>query len=94
LRAGDPSAPPVSGRGEPYTLEIFQRAQAEKKIFWSAASVVSEQRCLKMLRPRRCHSAKRQQAQRLLHGHVETRRGPRCAAKRIRTRTGAELTII
>jgi hypothetical protein len=33
LRAGDPSAPPVSGRGEPYTLEIFQRAQAEKKYF-------------------------------------------------------------
>src|SRR5947208_995266 len=33
LRAGDPSAPPVSGRGEPYTLETFQRAQAEKKYF-------------------------------------------------------------
>jgi transcriptional regulator with XRE-family HTH domain len=33
LRGGDPTAPPVSGRGEPYTLEIFQRAQAEKKYF-------------------------------------------------------------
>jgi hypothetical protein len=33
LRAGDPSAPPVSGRGEAYTLEIFQRVQAERKYY-------------------------------------------------------------
>ena len=33
LRAGDPSAPPVSGRGEPYTEEIFHRVQAEKKYY-------------------------------------------------------------
>jgi transcriptional regulator with XRE-family HTH domain len=33
LRAGDPSVPPISGRGEEYTEEIFERAQAEKKYF-------------------------------------------------------------
>ena len=26
----DPNAPPISGRGEPYTREIFEKAQAEK----------------------------------------------------------------
>lgn len=26
----DPNAPPISGRGEPYTKEIFEKAQAEK----------------------------------------------------------------
>lgn len=30
LLAGDPEAPPVSARGEPYTKEIFDHAQAEK----------------------------------------------------------------
>ena len=33
LRAGDPSPPCVSGRGEPYTEEIYHRAQAEKKYY-------------------------------------------------------------
>jgi transcriptional regulator with XRE-family HTH domain len=31
LLAGDPKAPPVSAKGEPYTLKIFERAQAEKE---------------------------------------------------------------
>ena len=30
LLNGDPTAPPVTGRGEPYTKEGFDRAQAEK----------------------------------------------------------------
>lgn len=33
LLANDPTVPPVSGRGEPYTREIFERAQAEKHWF-------------------------------------------------------------
>lgn len=33
LRAGDPSVPPISSRGEEYTEKIFERAQAEKKYF-------------------------------------------------------------
>ena len=30
LLKGDPVAPPISGRGEPYSRAIFERAQAEK----------------------------------------------------------------
>jgi transcriptional regulator with XRE-family HTH domain len=30
LLNGDPAAPPITNRGEPYTKEIFEKAQAEK----------------------------------------------------------------
>jgi transcriptional regulator with XRE-family HTH domain len=33
LLDADPKAPPISERGEPYTREIFERTQAEKKWF-------------------------------------------------------------
>lgn len=33
LRGGDPTAPPISSRGEEYKKEIYERAQAEKKYY-------------------------------------------------------------
>ena len=33
LLKGDPNAPPISGRGEPYTKELFDKAQAEKTYY-------------------------------------------------------------
>jgi transcriptional regulator with XRE-family HTH domain len=33
LLKGDPGAPPMSGRGERYTKELFERAQAEKMYY-------------------------------------------------------------